>query len=276
MCCEAKQLSNRNYLKGESPYPLPFQPAQCSAHFSTREFFKDSPWLKVPLHRKADILIEPLYPRLGLLGGAQQEGTGKMSKLAALAAARKKKEAEKNKASQGASAVQESAPSSASEPPRSTSISLLDRLGGNGKPRTGSETRTPRFPLRKLDRQKTSPEPKAATGHDKSKETSQKPKPPSPEPPASVPTEKTIPSAKELTAQPSSFAAVLIGNESSSESPYCFSNGFDTFKIHRPDLTEIFNFTEPSPDDIVLNAQNAAKGQSRNFRNSNCSANCSQ
>ena len=64
---------------------------------STREFFKDSPWSKIPTDRRGEIIIEPRYPRGGLLGGsAPKDGKGKVSKLAALAAARKRKEDEKN------------------------------------------------------------------------------------------------------------------------------------------------------------------------------------
>ena len=56
-------------------------------------FFDDSPWFNIPTHRLAIILVEPLYPRLGLLGGSPSNATeGKMSKLAALAAKRRQKE----------------------------------------------------------------------------------------------------------------------------------------------------------------------------------------
>ncbi|KAF5666025.1 elongation factor 1-alpha [Fusarium heterosporum] len=55
-------------------------------------FFNDMPWLNVPRERQA-VFIEPERPRGGLLGGG--EGAPKMSKLQALAAARKKKIDEK-------------------------------------------------------------------------------------------------------------------------------------------------------------------------------------
>ncbi|KAF4991587.1 hypothetical protein FGRMN_7706 [Fusarium graminum] len=55
-------------------------------------FFSDMPWLNVPRERQA-VFIEPERPRGGLLGGG--EGAPKMSKLQALAAARKKKTDEK-------------------------------------------------------------------------------------------------------------------------------------------------------------------------------------
>ena len=58
---------------------------------SVKGFFADCPWGRVPEHRKVDILIEPVYSTRGLLGGASKEG--KMSKLAALAARKRKENA---------------------------------------------------------------------------------------------------------------------------------------------------------------------------------------
>lgn len=57
------------------------------------DFFRDCPWLKIPTHHRGEIIVEPLLPPGGLAGGSSSgEGKGKVSKLAALAAARKKKE----------------------------------------------------------------------------------------------------------------------------------------------------------------------------------------
>ncbi|KAI2472838.1 hypothetical protein F4781DRAFT_419766 [Annulohypoxylon bovei var. microspora] len=55
---------------------------------SFTDFFSDMPWLNIPKGRET-VFIEPLRIQGGLLGGAST--TGKMSKLQALAAARKKK-----------------------------------------------------------------------------------------------------------------------------------------------------------------------------------------
>jgi elongation factor 1 alpha-like protein len=55
-------------------------------------FFNDMPWLNVPQERQT-LFVAPERPRGGLLGGG--EGAPKMSKLQALAAARKKKTEEK-------------------------------------------------------------------------------------------------------------------------------------------------------------------------------------
>jgi elongation factor 1 alpha-like protein len=61
-----------------------------------KDFFSDTPWLQVPEERKAEIHVEPQHPDLGtgLLGGASDSAGPKVSKLAALAAARRKKENE--------------------------------------------------------------------------------------------------------------------------------------------------------------------------------------
>ncbi|KJZ69340.1 hypothetical protein HIM_11262 [Hirsutella minnesotensis 3608] len=67
--------------------------------------FLDMPWMNVPQERLADLLPPP-WPRGGLLGGG--EGPGKISKLQALAAARKKKTDEKreqDRASQAESSL---------------------------------------------------------------------------------------------------------------------------------------------------------------------------
>ncbi|KAI0113296.1 P-loop containing nucleoside triphosphate hydrolase protein [Daldinia grandis] len=57
-------------------------------HISFADFFSDMPWLNIPKDRETTFTI-PSQPRGGLLGGASTGG--KVSKLQALAAARKKK-----------------------------------------------------------------------------------------------------------------------------------------------------------------------------------------
>lgn len=95
----------------------PTQSRSCPSILSAADFFKDAPWLNVPKDRCGEILIEPLYPPGKLLGGSPLQG-GKVSKLAALAAARKKKDEEKN----------QDAPSQTS----TTSVALLDKLSRKG------------------------------------------------------------------------------------------------------------------------------------------------
>ncbi|KAF4334168.1 elongation factor 1-alpha [Fusarium beomiforme] len=85
-----------------APAPKPAKKAPEDRHLSIMDLppalglptwhFDDMPWLGVPEERQA-VFIEPERPRGGLLGGG--EGAPKMSKLQALAAARKKKTEEK-------------------------------------------------------------------------------------------------------------------------------------------------------------------------------------
>ncbi|KAH7151904.1 hypothetical protein B0J13DRAFT_673022 [Dactylonectria estremocensis] len=71
------------------PMPPPSNFRTCPRpKVSYSRFFDDMPWLNVPQHRLTTF-IEPNRPRGGLLGGG--EGAPKLSKLQALAAARKKK-----------------------------------------------------------------------------------------------------------------------------------------------------------------------------------------
>ncbi|KAF7162350.1 hypothetical protein CNMCM5623_007695 [Aspergillus felis] len=249
--------------KGKVPaYPLPPTASSASSHFSAKDFFRDSPWLNVPAHRKAEILIEPLYPRLGLLGGAP-ESSGKVSKLAALAAARKKKETDK--AASGAPTTPGVAGTPEKTPVESklASLSLRERLAGNGKPQKPSEgeqlprtlgRRTP--PESPLAQKKLSPEPLKAK---------------SPETIAVEPAAKELSVGEEekeepkvnIRAPPSTFASTIVGANTRpqiTEPSHLYSSTVDLMQIYGQDLTEPFDFAGPSPDDVVLNAQSSAKG----------------
>lgn len=258
-----------------SPLDLTTTPSQ-TAHFSAAEFFRDSPWLNVPPHRKADILVEPLYPRMGLLGGAQ-EGGGKVSKLAALAAARKKKEGEK--ASSGtstpAAATTPSADESSPGPPATAAtkggpLSLRERLAGNGKPQKSSEgvstlrslgKRTPASsPLQEKPSTEPSKTPPASAepGPEPGAETGKLAK----QEPVDVKKEEEQPEVN-IRAPPSSFASTIVGNSTRpkmTEPSHLHSNTVDLMKIYGQDHTESFDFAGPSPDDVVANAQSSAKG----------------
>lgn len=260
-------------------FPSSFPPP-CKSQFSAREFFKDSPWLNVPADRRADILIEPLHPPLGLLGGAS-EGRGKTSKLAALAAARKKKESHTQTQTQttngggvenpAGSLDTAAAPPVGETPEQETnrSLALLDRLVTNGRNRGTPEERTARLPLRKADRNRqrvpqktTSPSP-AAGAQPTSKEEAVH----SPDTTTSADTEtKGKPrhpaAAEDLRARPSTFATTIIGDGDGQRAlrRHCFSVAVDMTAILDQSFTEAFDFTEPSPDDVVINAQSAGKG----------------
>ncbi|KAJ5776521.1 uncharacterized protein N7511_001532 [Penicillium nucicola] len=257
-----------NYLRGKKEKEavkqkpkaaVPAFPVPCpTAHFSAADFFCDSPWLNVPSHRKAEILVEPLYPRLGLLGGAP-ENVGKVSKLAALAAARKKKEGEKAPtpaATPDASSSPQ--PSHAPSPdPSQAPLSLRERLAASGKstpkPSEGSGLRR----LGKSSSLSSSPSP--APKEQQPELNSPEPLPqPEDEPKANPEPQETAPN---IRASPSTFASTIVGvaGPTTAEPSHLHSNSADLLKLYGQDA-EPFDFAAPSPDDVVLNAQSTAKG----------------
>ncbi|CAG8892494.1 unnamed protein product [Penicillium egyptiacum] len=248
-----------NYLRVPA-YPAPLS----TAHFSAADFFRDCPWLSVPSHRKTDILIEPLYPRLGLLGGAPENG-GKLSKLAALAAARKKKEGEK-----APSLPETSTPSTTKlEQPKTsldhpgTSRSLRDRLAASG--RSAPKASEGPGSLRRLATPSSSshPMPKRPESETKKPSVSE----------VSESMERVVLEAKEepepqltvptIRASPSTFASTIVGaatGPTAAEPSHLHSTSSDLLRLYGQDHAEPFDFAAPSPDDVVLNAQSTAKG----------------
>ncbi|KAL4979074.1 hypothetical protein BDW66DRAFT_128515 [Aspergillus desertorum] len=235
-------------------YPIPL-PATPHFHFSAAEFFRDSPWLNIPAHRKADIFVEPLYPRLGLLGGAPENGGGKMSKLAALAAARKKKEGDKSPAPTTGNDTQ---PKSAG---KAAPLSLRERLASKqvkqeSSPLLQSLKRRSEQSLPQLKSPESKPSIPAATGledsvknfhiEDKRHQSEEK-------------EEQSV----DIRAPPSTFAVTIVGDDTrlkKTEPSHLYTTTLDLIKIYGQDLAEPFDFAGPSPDDVVLNAQSSAKG----------------
>jgi len=200
---------------------------------TAKDFFQDSPWLNIPPHRRAEILIEPVFPRLGLLGGSSA-GEGKMSKIAALAARRRQKENEKQNTTN-----------------IDTTNSSLSKLR--------AATAHTSYPLKQHP---TTPRPTPES----ISALSQKQEFPSPKyPPPTIQEEKNYTTLKrdlsdvvqsvadvtDLQAKPSSFARTLMISHENSlhftpEPPNPFPQRAITF----------FDFLKPSPDDMVLKAQN--------------------
>ncbi|GAD96109.1 elongation factor Tu GTP binding domain protein [Paecilomyces variotii No. 5] len=244
-------------------YPAPpISFASCSAHLSAAEFFRDSPWLNIPPHRKADILVEPLYPRLGLLGGAPESG-GKMSKLAALAAARKKKEAGKAAAASPGPADQP--PTETPREPTVSSLTLQERLFGNAKDQRSGETGSGLRSLGKgLKGPRTGPkEPSPQPEKQEEPKETQTISSPNEYSPKDEEEDKRLPATADIKAPPSTFASVIVGDTTHPATPepsHLVSNSIDVMKVYGQDLTEVFDFTGPSPDDVVQNAQSASKG----------------
>lgn len=204
-------------------------------------------------------MVEPLYPRLGLLGGAPEAG-GKVSKLAALAAARKKKEG----------ATPDTSTPSTPQPERSdvsspdvqgAPRSLRERLAASGRS-TPKPSGSSGSSLGRLARpNQPSPPPVR-------KESFAEPKEPAVPhmPPSTSSTSHEVAqhhqSVPDIRASPSTFASTIVGisGPTIAEPSHVNSNGTDLLKIYGQDNAEPFDFAAPSPDDVVLNAQNTAKG----------------
>ena len=227
------------------PYPIPRQLSYEHIAVSAAEFFHETPWLNVPIHRRGEIMVEPLYPRGGLLGGSS-----KPSKLAALAAARKKKQ-EEEKAASGPVSV-DAHPDK--EPDRA--VALLDRLNikGRAKEDTPPSPGSPKQPgglLKSKSAQIRYPVRRKKSSSPPPVQRQEEPSGPISEP-------STIVEILDLRAPPSTFAATMIG-ASQPRSPE--GSMFSLPYAHQKVFTNANPFAGPSPDDIVTNAR--AKGARR-------------
>jgi elongation factor 1 alpha-like protein len=207
------------------------------------DFFKDSPWLNVPKDRCGEILIEPLYPRGGLLGGTPNQDGAPRSKLAALAAARKNKENRKLEDSKNTT----------------SSVALLNKLGA--KPR---ESRADTLPS------SSSPSPQSVSSGQSTKSQTKRYPPRSqnengspPKPSAEVASQALValPSAEleakpgvTPVAMPSRFARTIFGSPANSHEP--IFQAVDSYVLQCSEPHTEFDFAGPSPDDVVRKAQN--------------------
>ncbi|KIW93372.1 translation elongation factor Tu [Cladophialophora bantiana CBS 173.52] len=217
------------FKNGADEHQDPTTSAPCSSPFSPADFFKDSPWLRIPEHRKSEIIITPLYPRLRLLGGASN--TGKVSKLAVLAAKRRQKESEKSDAQTTANdgsqqdylsslnKLRISQPSRAKSGPAAASDSLA------AEPRSQSQERNHSSDLNMQIESKQIAAERASDG--------------------------SLVVDQLLRGHPSPFASIMTSRDADT----CLLSSTDFFSIRAN--AKSFNFTEPSPDDIVTKAQNA-------------------
>ncbi|KAK4691505.1 elongation factor 1 alpha-like protein, partial [Lecanoromycetidae sp. Uapishka_2] len=213
----------------------------CGSDFSAAEFFKDSPWLNVPKDRLGEILIEPLYPPSGLLGGASKQDSAPKSKLAALAAARK------NKENQRPEDVQ-----------TTKSVALLDKLGAKSR-RPLQKTIYPSSDSRNSQSEQTSEAQPRRYHSQRAKDIvpSQGEKLPQWSPVAqdSQPASKVMPKAdRNPIASPSAFAQTISG-PSKRHQELAFT--LPQYNVHVCEGHTEFNFAGPSPDDIVTKAQNS-------------------
>lgn len=180
--------------------------------------------------------MEPLYPRVRLLGGS---GTGKPSKLAALAAARKKTQEEKR--------------STVNSPP----TNLMNQMRIDALPVTDSEVVVPLetsvegaskrpFPFEET-RPRTYPQRKSLESHEQ----------PTPLlPPTDVAGDHMDSKidARDLTASPSVFARTMLGRDA----PPAAHLMEPRFSMPYPESAsdkKSGGFSGPSPDDLVTKAQ---------------------
>ena len=217
--------------------------SSCSARFSAKDFFNDSPWLKIPDARRGEILIEPLHPRGGLLGGASKPDGAPKSKLAALAAARKKKEIQG--AENGKNAT--------------SSVALLDKL--NHKARQAKPSGAPNLSSSEASSAITEQTVNERTKKDarrKSKVVNCSPIQQPFKKPTEEPISLTSPAIEKKseiipTAGPSVFARTIFGAPAVPH-PEDVSHS-DCYMIGPSTYAE-FDFAGPSPDDVVTKAQN--------------------
>ena len=183
--------------------------------------------MRIPDHRRAEIIIEPLYPRLGLLGGASN--TGKLSKLAALAAKRRQKESDRG-----------SVETTTNAETQEHYLSSLEKL-------------------RISQTAKNKPEPTAAKDFQPTERPASENSQIAPErvvrepekPALGDTTDAALEVDQNLRGQPSAFASIMTNHDtenSLSASREVFCAGANA---------KSFNFAEPSPDDIVTKAQTA-------------------
>ncbi|KAI8950350.1 hypothetical protein F4801DRAFT_549318 [Xylaria longipes] len=215
-------------------------------HHSLVGYFHDMPWLDIPIERRT-LFIESPRPRGGLLGGSAS--SGKMSKLQALAAARKKKAEEqksenrKLESQKTQSSSTHTTPEMLKEPTKRTSNALVERLSGRQdvKPLPiHSETQNrPTFDT-------TAEDPYTGTT----------------QPFMSHLSTTEDPSLDALIAAPSALARTLFGSPTSRSAPVprkqqCYELPYMRF------LTSSVAdaFSEPSPDDVVLAAQSKASNK---------------
>ncbi|KAL8305858.1 hypothetical protein RB597_003462 [Gaeumannomyces tritici] len=212
------------------------------APLSFGNFFHDMPWLNIPKDRQA-VFIPPQLARGGLLGGA---GTGqKMSKLQALAAARKKA-AESKKAGTGDAQVPQ-------QQMGNLSLGEADLTKENCNPALGAMERL-RIAASITKATAPSPVPPAPSS------------PPDPplqgpgfgqvdEPPTVGDMDMPLP----VVSQPSAFARTLLGPPATSRAvtqQQSFALPYMAFMS-----TVVDAFSQPSPDDTVLAAQAQAGKQ---------------
>lgn len=231
-----------------------------SNRMSFAALFSDMPWLNIPKDREA-VLTAPSRPRGGLLGGGTEP---KVSKLQALAAARKKKAGEK-KSEEKVLGTQEKMEKLSIQEIGSSSTQHQDfkhhpEKTSASRPLRGENTRPAFGGLAK--RRKLAQDQDLESGPPSSHVSQGTPpvdlQQVSPTMEFDVPSyAKPLEDAEPLQAAPSAFAMTLTGSASAKQRRSPSQQFFlPPYMAYHPDLASAFS--GPSPDDVVLNAQ--AKG----------------
>lgn len=194
-------------------------------------------WLNVPSERQT-VFLEPLYPCGGLLGGSP-DAAPKMSKLQALAAARKKKVQEEKS---------EGAAEAVNKPMAELAIASTEKKAAVSVAKENPRT----YVARKR---------KSSSPH---KRVPQPVEPAQHKPPEIV--EDPISPPFVEVARPSAFASTMFGHNHST--PSCPPSGavFTLPYLASPSAHSTDAFAGPSPDDVVLAAQSKGSAHSANPR----------
>ncbi|KAJ4012975.1 hypothetical protein NW766_006791 [Fusarium irregulare] len=195
-------------------------------------FFSDMPWLNVPQERQT-LFVEPERPRGGLLGGG--EGP-KMSKLQALAAARKKRTEEKKEQEKVTKDV--------------SNLSIAESGKENRAPPSQRRQAPPAASQDFALQQETTKDHKPIVEDKKQEDTAAGYKDPF--------LLDGFPEVEVVSqAKPSAFAQTLFGSApAKSQRPDVFAMPYTSSSIFAAQA-----FAEPSPDDVVLAAQAKAGKQ---------------
>ncbi|KAL8771872.1 MAG: hypothetical protein Q9209_002810 [Squamulea sp. 1 TL-2023] len=218
---------------------------------------KEAPWLQIPPGRRGEILIEPLHPRGGLRGGSPEAGDTKISKLAALAAARKKKENDKRASSEpqapnaSVAMLQQLRTSTLSEDAsdlKKSTISGLQNVASMAKDRVSIRQ------VRKYPGKRRNLLPAESSGDDTPRES----------PSLADGTERYPQEAFSIlpAAAPSTFARTMLGTTQNTPSSMaeCLRSLTLTLPQSFGAKAESDPFAGPSPDDVVAKAQSSSKG----------------
>lgn len=223
----------------ESTRPL------CQSSTPMSHFFKDMPWMNTPAHRHTTFMPPPL-PSGGLLGGS--EGAPKMSKLQALAAARRKKNEEKKGSDKTSETESDLKKLSISESSKKENRPPTQKPSQNTSSKTQDD----------LSDQK----PGGSLQH--SKDFLAKQSDPSAGSKSGMQEAAFVVEQREVTTKlssPSAFARTLLGSAPEAQTsqrqnvfaiPYTSSSSFSAGV-----------FAKPSPDDIVFAAQAKGSGFAR-------------